>query len=320
LDDKPVAKVLRSAERRVVAELDLGFLDEWIDNGPGRNPKYGRSQMLRRLLLCTAGVKFRFREIGECLDSLIGRLISGFDDETPVLSTIWECWNRLQPYIQSVFDRIVQLLDSVSLYENRFAVDSTHLPCPRTDPDGVWMWESASEKWVHGYGLLVAVDCASDLPAGAVVVQRKQQPETATLECFERLVENTAVTTVLGDSAFDTLEFHDRCVDRQILPVCTYNPRNTADPLDIVFRIEAITEENGVQLDRDALQDAFDGRIAVERFFSTTKEDDRRLDFRVQGCHRVETHVGLVLIDRLLTALANRLDDPTANLRKAKPW
>jgi len=65
---------------------------------------------------------------------------------------------------------------------------------------------------------------------------------------------------VLGDSAFDTLEFHDRCVDRQILPVCTYNPRNTADPLDMVFRIEAITEENGIQLDRDALQDAFDGR------------------------------------------------------------
>ena len=125
---------------------------------------------------------------------------------------------------------------------------------------------------------------------------------------------------VLGDSAFDTLEFHDRCVDRQILPVCTYNPRNTADPLDIVFRIETITEESGVQLDCDALQDGFEGRIAVERFFSTTKEDDRRLDFRVQGRHRVETHIGLVLIDRFLTALANRLDNPIANLRKAKPW
>ena len=320
LDDTPVAKVLRSAKRRVIAALDLGFLDEWMDNGPGRNPKYDRSRMLRGLLLCTAEVKFQFRELEECFDSVIGRLICDFDDETPVLSTIWECLNRLQPYIQRVFDRILQLLDSVGLYGDHFAFDSTHLPCSRTDSDGVWMWESASEEWIYGYGLLVAVDCASDLPAGAVVVQRKQHPETATLECLERLAENTAVTMVLGDWAFDTLEFHDRCVDRQILPVCTYNPRNTADPLDIMFRIEAITEENGVQLDCDALQDAFDGRIAVERFFSTTKEGDRRLDFRVQGCHRVETHVGLVLIDRLLTALANRLDDPTANLRKAKPW
>ena len=30
-------------------------------------------------------------------------------------------------------------------------------------------------------------------------------------------------------------------------------------------------------------------------------------------------HVGLVLIDRLLTALANRLDDPSAHLRRTKP-
>jgi|AntDeeMetagen285_2_1112576.scaffolds.fasta_scaffold08739_1 hypothetical protein len=320
LEDTPVAKVLRSAKRRVIAALDLDFLDEWMDNGPGRNPKYDRSQMLRGLLLCTAEVKFQFRELEECFGSLIGRLICDFDDGTPVLSTIWECWNRIQPHIQAVFDRIVQLLDSVGHYGNRFAFDSTHLPCARTDPDGVWMWESAAEEWVYGYGLLVAVDCASDLPAGAVVVQRKQHPETATLECFERLIENTDVTVALGDSAFDTLEFHGRCVDRQILPVCTYNPRNTADPLDIVFRIQDTVEEYDVHLDQDALDDAFDGRIAVERFFSTVKEDGRRLAFRVQGRQRVETHVGLVLIDRLLTALANRLDDPTANLRKARPW
>ena len=106
--------------------------------------------MLRGLLLCTAEVKFQFRELEECFDSVIGRLICDFDDETPVLSTIWECWNRLQPYIQRVFDRIVQLLDSVGLYGDRFAFDSTHLPCLRTDSGGVWMWESASEEWVYG--------------------------------------------------------------------------------------------------------------------------------------------------------------------------
>ena len=39
LDDTPVAKVLRSAKRRVIAALDLGFLDEWMDNGPGCNLK-----------------------------------------------------------------------------------------------------------------------------------------------------------------------------------------------------------------------------------------------------------------------------------------
>ena len=93
-----------------------------------------------------------------------------------------------------------------------------------------------------------------------------------------------------------------------------------ADPLNIVFRIEATAEDHGVQLDREALRAAFADDSVGERIFSTLKEDERRLSFRVQGHRRVESHVGLVLIDRLLTALANRLDDSTANLRKAKPW
>lgn len=320
LDEAPFAKVLRSAKRRVIAALDLAVLDQWMDNGPGRNPTYPRSQMLRGLLLCTAETKFQFRELEECFDSLIGRLICRFGDETPVLSTIWAFWNRVQPYIQDVFDHIVQLLDELGFYGTRFVFDSTHLACPRTDPDGAWAWDHVTEDWVYGYGLLVAVDCASDLPAGAVVTQYKQHPETATLECYERLTENTVVTEILGDSAYDTLEFHGRCLDDRTLPICTYNPRNTNEPLDIVFRVEAFVEEDGVQLDRDALRDAFADRIVGERFFSGLKEDDRKLTFRVQGRQRVETHVGLVLIDRLVTALANRLDDPTANLRRTKPW
>ena len=320
LDDVPVTKILRSAKRRVLAALDLSVLDEWMDNGPGRDPKYPRSQMMRGLLLCTAETKFQFRELEDCFDSVLGRLICGFADETPVLSTIWEFWNRVQPFIQRLFDHLVQLLDELGFYGSRFVFDSTHLECPRTDPDGAWAWDSIDQKWVYGYGLLAAVDCASDLPAGAVVTQRKQHPETATLECFDRLRTNTTVTEILGDSAYDTLEFHEECFDNRTLPICTYNPRNTAEPLDIVFRVEALVEKHDIKLDRDALEAAFADRIVGERFFSGLKEDARKLTFRVQGRRRVETHVGLVLIDRLVTALANRLDDPTANLRRTKPW
>jgi hypothetical protein len=48
-----------------------------------------------------------------------------------------------------------------------------------------------------------------------------------------------------------------------------------------VFRIKAIIGKNGVTLERTELQDAFDGDLAVERFFGTLKEDNRRLTFRV---------------------------------------
>nr|WP_235019724.1 transposase [Natrialba sp. INN-245] len=211
---------------------------------------------MRGLLLCTAETKFQFRELEDCFGSVLGRLICKPVDETPVLSTIWEFWNRVQPFIQRLFDHFVQLLDELGFYGSRFVFDSTHLECPRTVGIGAWAWDSIDQTWVYGYGLLVAVDCASDLPAGAVVTQRKQHPETATLECFDRLRVNTTVTEVLGDSAYDTLEFHKGCIDYETLPICTYNPRNTAEPLDIVFRVEALAEEHDVQLDHDALRAA----------------------------------------------------------------
>ncbi len=84
--------------------------------------------------------------------------------------------------------------------------------------------------------------------------------------------------------------------------------------------MEAFIEEYDVQLRRETLKAAFADRIVGERFFSRLKEDERKLSFRVHGRRRVEIHVGLVLIDRLVTALANRLDDPTTNLQRTKPW
>ncbi len=204
LDDVPVTKILRSVKRRVLAALDLSPLDEWIDNGPGRNPRYDRSQMMHGLLLCTAETKFRFREIKDCFDSLLRCLTCGFADETPVVSTVWKFWNRVQPFIQRVFDRLVRLLDELRFYGSRFVSDSMHLECPRTDLGGAWAWDPIDQEWVYGYGLLVAVDCASGKIVGAVVTQRKQYPETVTLECYERLRPNTTVTEALGDSAYDT--------------------------------------------------------------------------------------------------------------------
>lgn len=245
LAEAPVAKVLRLAKRRVIAELDLSILNDWMDAGPGRNPTYPRSQMLRGLLLCTVEAKFQFRELEECFDSFLGRLVCGFKERTPVLSTIWAFWNRLQPYVQRVFDHLVELLDELGFYADRFAFDATHLESDETDPDAVWMWEPAAEKWVYGYGLLVAVDTASYLPAGAVLTERKQHPESATLSCYERLTANTTVTEILGDTAYDTLAFHEACLEDATLPICTYNPRHTSEPLE-EFRVEALAADHDV--------------------------------------------------------------------------
>lgn len=39
LKDVPVIKELTTSKRRVHTTLDLTFLNDWMDNGPGRNPQ-----------------------------------------------------------------------------------------------------------------------------------------------------------------------------------------------------------------------------------------------------------------------------------------
>ena len=59
-------------------------------------------------------------------------------------------------------------------------------------------------------------------------------------------------------------------------------------------------------------------RQAVERLFGVLKDDERKLEFNKRGFERVATQVYLVLIDRLLTALAKWARNPEANLRSVR--
>jgi len=173
---------------------------------------------MRGLLLYIPETKLWFREIKHCFDSVVGRLIYEFAAETPVVNTVWEFWNRVQPFIQRVFDHLVRLLDELWFYGSRFVFDSMHLECPRTDLNGAWAWDSIDQEWVYGYELLVEVDCASDLPAGAVVIQHKQHPEIVALGWYECLRSNTTVTEVLEDLAYDILTFHEESLGNGTFP------------------------------------------------------------------------------------------------------
>jgi len=48
----------------------------------------------------------------------------------------------------------------------------------------------------------------------------------------------------LGDSAYDTLGWHDHLLAAGVVPVAPYNARNTDDPKDIEYRVEARIDEH----------------------------------------------------------------------------
>ncbi|SDD67438.1 DDE superfamily endonuclease [Natrinema hispanicum] len=47
---------------------------------------------------------------------------------------------------------------------------------------------------------------------------------------------------IVGDSAYDTLEWHDPCDQQAVVPIGPYNPRNTDEPLEIEYRVEGRIE------------------------------------------------------------------------------
>jgi len=72
---------------------------------------------------------------------------------------------------------------------------------------------------------------------------------------------------MLGDSAYDTLGWHDHLLAAGVVPVAPYNARNTDDPKDIEYRVEARIDEHSedVQLKQSTLDETYNRRGGVER-------------------------------------------------------
>ena len=300
--------------------LDFSVLNEAMDNGPGRDPTYSRSIMMTGLLYAFSQQKYTYRAIAQCLQTYPARRLCGFGTETPVASTICRFWERVWEYIPLVFEYVTDVLDACDIYGDTFAIDATALPALRDDPDAVWAFDEHSEdNFCYGYGLVVVVDCASDLPAGAVFCQRKQHGEETSIECLKEAIETTDIDTILGDAWYDTLDFHGFCADRECLPICTFNPRNGDKEYD--YRIEQLVEQDEVAealIEGVDMGETFQQRQVVERLFGILKDGDKKLEFTKHGFERVGTQVFVALIDRLLTALAKWKRNPEANLRSVR--
>ena len=49
---------------------------------------------------------------------------------------------------------------------------------------------------------------------------------------------------MVGDSAYDTLDWHDLLLAAGVVSVAPYNARNTDDPKDIEYRVQDRIEEH----------------------------------------------------------------------------
>ena len=79
---------------------------------------------------------------------------------------------------------------------------------------------------------------------------------------------------MVGDSAYDTLDWHDHLLAAGVVPVAPYNARNTDDPKDIEYRVEDRIEQHSedVQLKQSVLDETYNRRTGVERTNESVKD------------------------------------------------
>jgi hypothetical protein len=111
---------------------------------------------------------------------------------------------------------------------------------------------------------------------------------------------------MLADSAYDIPDWHDHLLTAGVVPIAPDNPRNTADPTDIEYRVEdRIKEYNeDVQLNQSILDEMYNNRTGVERTTDAVKDCGLgHIHARGRVHARTDVFVGLCL--RVVIAITN---------------
>ena len=118
---------------------------------------------------------------------------------------------------------------------------------------------------------------------------------------------------MIGDSAYDTLDWHDSCGQQVVVPIAPYSPRNTDDPKAIEYRVEDRIEGHSadVQLKQSTLDETYNRRSGVKRTNEAVK-DCGLGTLHARGRVRARAQVFLGLCLRLVVAITNyeRGDNP----------
>ncbi len=140
-------------------------------------------------------------------------------DKPPFRDTIDRFLTDLEHVIGDVFDRLVEQAAARGLLDSTYSIDSTHVEAIQHNDAASWNYDLAAEEYYYGFGCTI-VSTGAKIPIAVEFTQTKQANQ------------ETAIW-MLGDSAYDILEWHDSCSQQVVVPIAPYNPRNTDNPKDI---------------------------------------------------------------------------------------
>lgn len=314
-------EILENEGKAVLQHLELSYIDRLFEQNKktnkGRPRTYPPSDNLRALLYGLAEGKHTLRGISRTIKTSVAQVFLGLDNGMSY-ATLNRFWHKFATVAESVFKELATIVAGLGILGEVHAVDSTSISTPYLDdPDAVWSYDATKGEFYYGYGLLLAVDVQTQLPIGAKFVQRKQASKEEWIVVIQdgMLVKKPRV--LLGDSGIDIVEMQEQLIDEHVLPIISYNPRNTDEPLNIKYRVEDLVQKktNKVSLNRKELNRTFKKRSAVENTNNVLKQLGLE-DLHVKGWNAVKTQVFIILILRLAIAIARYCNDRHCNLRR----
>jgi hypothetical protein len=216
---------------------------------------------------------------------------------------------------EAIFTYLVEQAARRGLLSLTFRIDSTDVRTThRDDSDGSWNHDPTADEKYFGYGCTL-VTTANNVPVAAAFTDGKQVDEETAMRVTRDALAVKKPRWMIGDSAFDILNWHDMLLQQHVVPVAPYNQRNTADPLDIEYRVEdRVTNHfDDIGVSQRQLDETYADRSQVENTINVCKEGGLgHVSARDRAMAKAQVFLSLCL--RLVVAITNyeRGGDPSS--------
>ncbi|MGQ3722160.1 transposase [Natrialba aegyptia] len=294
--------------------LSFEFLEEFDVFAPaktGRTRDHKPSEMMRGFLHCYYRDIYGIRPVERELRNTVVWLSCGFD-RPPSRDAVDRFLTDLEHVVDEIFDHLVEQAAYRGLLDLTYCIDSTDVRTMPADQDASKCYDPTAEEYYYGYGCTI-VSTGQKIPIAAEFTKSKQAPEETAMRVTRDALAVEQPIWMIGDSAYDTLDWHDHLLAAGVVPVAPYNARNTDNPKDIEYRVEDRIEKlsKGVQLKQATLDETYNRRSGVERTNDAVK-DCGLGHVRARGRVHARAQVFLALCLRLVVAITNyeRGDNP----------
>ena len=318
---KELIDILENEGSRVLKQLDLTSINmvfhDMKNTHRGRPYTYEPDEKLKAFLYGLAEGKRTIRGISRCVKTSVAQMFLHLDTSMSY-ATLDRFWHQLSHVAEHVFKHLVNHIRQLEIFGEYQAADTTSIETPfMDDSDASWSYDATKEKFYFGYGLLLVVDVATEIPIAACFIQGKQVSKKDCVRVIRKAFSIKKPRVFLADAGFDFIEFQQEMMNDRILPIITYNPRNTAKPLPIRYRVEQLVKQRTkkVTFNRRELKKTFRKRSSVENTNNVLKQLGLE-HMKVKGWYAVKTHVYLILLLRLAIAIARYQHDNHCNLRR----